>query len=101
MSEAKEGRKDTMLRKPNNIEDAPNGGCTLSYKCPSCGTTTVIKLTLDEALDLGAGLANRKPIQDILPGKTPTEREVMVSGLCPKCQDDFFKEEEEEEDEEA
>lgn len=79
-----------MLRKPDKIEDTPDGGCNLSYRCPACGTTTVIKLSLDEALDLSSGLANRKPIQDILPGKTPTEREVMMSGLCPKCQDDFF-----------
>ena len=81
-----------MLRKPDNIEATPDGGRTLIYKCPACGNITKIGLTQDEARELFFGVCNghRKPIQDILPDKTPDEREVMMTGLCPDCQDAFL-----------
>lgn len=79
-----------MLRKPDKIEDTPNGGCKLTYRCPACKTLTVIELTPEEADALFCGLCHRKPIQDILPDKTPTERETMMTGYCPDCQDAFL-----------
>lgn len=87
-----------MLRKPDNIENTPNGGCKLTYRCPACGTLTVVELDGNKSMDLFDGLCHRKPIQDIFPGKDAEAiRETMLSGLCKKCQDDFFNSDEDEE----
>ncbi len=87
------------MRKPSKIEDVrETGGVRLTYACPFCGKETVIELNLDETLDLSSGLANHRHVQDIFPNMDATNREVMVSGICPKCQDEYFKEDPEEEE---
>jgi hypothetical protein len=88
------------MRKPSKIEDVrETGGVRLTYACPFCGKETVIELNLDETLALSDGLANHRHIQDIFPKMDATNREVMVSGMCPKCQDKWFNEPEEDDEE--
>ena len=79
------------MRKPDKIEDVrETGGVRLTYACPFCGKETVIELNLEEAMDLADGLVKKLHIQDIFPNMDVTTREVMVSGICQKCQDEYF-----------
>jgi len=59
-------------------------------KCPFCGKTEWIHVSTKdwEAYTAGA-LA-----QDAFPYLSAAERESIISGLCPACQDDVFGEEE-------
>lgn len=61
-------------------------------ECPFCGDVTeILVYPADyEAWTLG-GLA-----QDCFPYLEATEREVLISGICPNCQRGIFGEEEEE-----
>lgn len=71
---------------------------TIIFDCPRCGHSHTIDVNLDDWIDYvsGNGLA-----QDIFTYLTPTEREQMISNLCPSCQQIIFgfEDEEEEEDE--
>lgn len=72
-------------------------------KCPRCGEVYTFELTTEEfagllARELGSG----ELIQNVLPNRTPAERELLRGGDCGKCWEEMFGmfEEEEEEEEE-
>ena len=57
--------------------------------CPFCGESHAVEVNL-------AGFEawqNGELIQRALPELSPTEREQLISGLCPKCQAEMFGEE--------
>ena len=57
--------------------------------CPFCGESHAVEVNL-------AGFEawqNGELIQRALPELSPTEREPLGSGLCPKCQAEVFGEE--------
>ena len=57
--------------------------------CPFCGESHAVEVNL-------AGFEawqNGELIQRGLPELSPTEREQLISGLCPKCQAEMFGEE--------
>ena len=58
----------------------------LELTCPFCGTTHFVEVKLEdlEAYETGA-LA-----QNAFPYLTDTEREQIISRLCPMCQDEIF-----------
>lgn len=64
----------------------------ISNRCPFCGKLHDVKVPFDGYLAWQSG----ELIQNAMPSLTPTQREQLISGLCPKCQDDFFGAEEEE-----
>lgn len=49
--------------------------------CPMCGITYHVKVP-DGVLERHKTM----PIQKAWPDGTPTERECLISGLCPDCQ---------------
>lgn len=54
--------------------------------CPFCGESHAVEVNL-------AGYEawqNGELIQRALPELSPTEREQLISGLCPKCQAEMF-----------
>lgn len=54
--------------------------------CPFCGNTHSVMVNMDAYGDwLGGEL-----IQYAMPDLTPTEREQLISNLCPKCQESIF-----------
>lgn len=57
--------------------------------CPRCGQTTWIGMPVEnyEAWQMGV------KIQDAWPEGSATERETLISGFCPACQEGVFSNE--------
>lgn len=54
--------------------------------CPFCGKTHIVAVNEDAYYDWQDGML----IQDAMPDLTPTEREQLISKLCPECQKMVF-----------
>ena len=54
--------------------------------CPMCGKTTIVTVNKKgfEAWQKDT------LIQRALPELSATDREILISGMCPECQEDFF-----------
>lgn len=68
----------------------------VACSCPFCGTINLIKNVDFDAL---VAWKNGALIQDVLPNLNPNEREMLKTGICPKCWDDMFSPEPEEDEE--
>ena len=55
--------------------------------CPFCGKKTEVSLTEEEYERVQSG---QYLIQDALPNRTATERELVKTGMCVECQNDVF-----------
>ena len=55
-------------------------------QCPGCGRINSVKLKESQwwAWQLG------QHIQDAAPDLSPNEREMLISGICPKCWNNTF-----------
>lgn len=62
----------------------------LILTCPFCGAEHEVNVPFEGYLAWGNG----ELIQDALPMLTATEREQLISNLCPTCQKEIFGEEE-------
>ena len=63
----------------------------IEITCPFCGANHEVGVDfLEYANRLGGEL-----IQNAMPSLTPTEREQLISHICPKCQEEVFGVEEE------
>lgn len=49
--------------------------------CMFCGVSSRVELTARQA----AALADRRPVQDVLPDVEPARRELLISGTHPDC----------------
>ena len=71
-----------------------------SAKCPICGAVTEVRVSASGLFRYNNG----DLIQNAFPEVSAAEREVIISGMCPKCQETMFGgwdcEEDEEEEEE-
>ena len=56
--------------------------------CPFCGEDHAVEVNLAQY----DAWQNGELIQNAMPDLTPTEREELISGLCPKCQAKMFGE---------
>ena len=56
--------------------------------CPFCGEDHAVEVNLAQY----DAWQNGELIQNAMPDLTPTEREELISGLCPKCQVKMFGE---------
>ena len=56
--------------------------------CPLCGKDHTVEVSLTGYIEWKRG----ELIQNAMPDLTPTEREQLISGLCPKCQSEIFGE---------
>ena len=54
--------------------------------CPFCGADHTIKVKSAQY----EAWQNGELIQNAMPDLTPTEREQLISGLCPRCQAEMF-----------
>lgn len=54
--------------------------------CPFCGAEHSVEVDLAQF----EAWQNGELIQRVMPDLTPTEREQLISGLCPKCQAHVF-----------
>ena len=60
----------------------------VSIICPFCHEDHAVEVNLAQY----EAWQNGKLIQNAMPDLTPTEREQLISGLCPKCQAEMFGE---------
>ena len=58
----------------------------ISIICPFCGADHAVEVNLAQY----EAWQNGELIQNAMPDLTPTEREQLISGLCPKCQAKMF-----------
>lgn len=58
----------------------------ISNRCPFCGKTHDVEVPFDGYLAWQSG----ELIQNAMPKLSATEREQLISGICPKCQDSIF-----------
>ena len=56
--------------------------------CPFCGANHAVEVNLAQY----EAWQNGELIQNAMPDLTFTEREQLISGLCPKCQAEMFEE---------
>ena len=56
--------------------------------CPFCGAEHNVEVDSAQF----EAWKNGELIQNVMPDLTPTEREQLISGLCPKCQAKVFGE---------
>ena len=56
--------------------------------CPFCGAEHTVEVNLAQF----EAWQNGELIQNAMPDLTPTEREQLISNLCPKCQAEMFGE---------
>ena len=56
--------------------------------CPFCGAEHAVEVNLAQF----EAWQNGELIQKAMPDLTPTEREQLISNLCPKCQAEMFGE---------
>lgn len=61
---------------------------TLLVTCDDCGEPQRIRVTTEQAAELGN--PNRRKIQEILPDIPPELRELFMTGICPKCWKKIF-----------
>lgn len=66
--------------------------CIIRAVCPCCGDLLHIHALVSQFEAWQAGAL----IQDAFPDMDATDRETLISGLCPDCQATFFAEEDEE-----
>ena len=56
-------------------------------KCPCCGCENVVSMTDEQYVEYSAGYKN---IQFIFPDWSAEKRELLISGVCPKCWRNIF-----------
>lgn len=55
-------------------------------RCPFCGHANFVEVNEDDYLDWQDG----KLVQDAFPYLSADEREMLISGICPKCWDSML-----------
>lgn len=64
---------------------------TIETVCPFCGHRNTIAVYADDYERWQAGGL----VQDCFPYLSADDREMLISGICPKCWDSMFPDEEE------
>jgi predicted RNA-binding Zn-ribbon protein involved in translation (DUF1610 family) len=59
---------------------------TVQMRCPFCGEEHAVEVNLHEYERWESG----ELIQNAMPNLSATEREQLISGLCPQCQAKMF-----------
>jgi len=65
---------------------------TINNTCPFCRKTHSVEVDYHSYISWQNGTL----IQRAMPELTPTEREQLISGICPKCQESIFGSDEDE-----
>jgi len=60
---------------------------TLANDCPFCGKYQEVEVRLEDYFRWNKG----ELVQNAFPYLTPNEREIIISGICPKCWDETFR----------
>jgi Zn finger protein HypA/HybF involved in hydrogenase expression len=60
---------------------------TVAIQCPFCGSYHEVEVDVEQYL----AWQNGELIQNAMPNLSATEREQLISGICPKCQREIFR----------
>lgn len=63
-------------------------GYAVTVYCTVCKEEHTLLVNIDDWFMFG--MPNRPHIQDIFPYLTPAEREMLITGICPKCWQKLF-----------
>lgn len=58
-------------------------------KCPHCGKTSIVKVTVKQHMELTDPKSGRF-ITEIMSNWKPEERELLITGTHPKCFDEMY-----------
>lgn len=58
----------------------------ITNTCPFCGRESEVAVTMEG----WSKYVNGFSVQTAFPKLSATEREIIISGICPKCQDSIF-----------
>ena len=61
---------------------------TIIISCPFCGHANEVEVNEEDYLDWGDGVM----VQTAFPYLSADEREMLISGICPKCWGKMFEE---------
>lgn len=61
--------------------------------CPFCGQPTELELNNDQYMRFTLWREGTGLIQNLLPDLNSSDRELLITGMCYKCQDSVFSEE--------
>ena len=67
---------------------------TIITACPLCGHANEVEVNEDDYWDWQDG----ELVKNAFPYLAPSEREMLISGTCPKCWNNMFKDDEEDEE---
>ena len=68
-------------------------GTNVIIECPVCGNQTEVFIPVELSHNLELWCSNTKQtVQSLFGCLSATEREVLISGMCPTCQKNFFEE---------
>ena len=71
-------------------EDDKSKKLLLRKKCPMCKRVTYLRMTEAEIIQFGEYIYFGGLIQDRLPRMGVQEREFLITGYCPECQEKIF-----------
>ena len=60
---------------------------TIETRCPFCGKINEVNISEEAFFEWQYGGKN---IQDVVPKMSATDREMLISGICPECQVKIF-----------
>lgn len=60
---------------------------TIETRCPFCGKINEVNINEEAFFEWQYGGKN---IQDVVPEMSATDREMLISGICPECQVKIF-----------
>lgn len=77
-----------LLRETRVVTDGTE--CSVWVKCPVCGEEHAVAMRFDEWRNGRSAWERGAHIQDAFPQLSPEDREILISGTCPKCWDEIF-----------
>lgn len=74
----------------NTHIDEKKGIVRLTTQCPMCQSVTSVEIPLTQYEKLTQEEIDNTSTQDLFPDMSSTDREILISNLCPICQDEIF-----------
>lgn len=79
-----------LLRETRVVTDGTE--CSVWTKCPACKEEHAVAMRLDEWRNGRSMWERGAHVQDAFPRLPPEDREILISGTCPKCWNEIFGE---------
>lgn len=70
--------------------DYPHNETVLEVPCPSCGKVSEITIPTNEWLDGLKAYKNGAVVQNAWPKLSPSQRELLITGICETCWNEMF-----------